>query len=92
MALEAAGWTDPSVTNRLGREVRIGPEQAPTAPIHRVRTWRVPPALASEIAADVLSGIEEIARIDYEPLRGSATTTTPTPPALPRPRPSRSTR
>jgi hypothetical protein len=85
VALEAAGWTDPSVTNRLGREVRIGPEQAPTAPIHRVRTWRVPPTLASEIAADVTSGIEQIARIDYEPIRGSATRTTAAPPRAPAP-------
>jgi hypothetical protein len=84
-ALEAAGWTDPRVTNRLGREVRIGPEQSAAAPIQRARTWRVPPALASEIAADVRAGIEQVARIDYEPLRGRPSTTPVSPPRAPAP-------
>ena len=84
--LEAAGWTDPTVTNRLGREVRIGPQAPPDGPIQRTRTWRVPPTLASEIAADVQSAIEHVARIDDESLRGRGTPITQTPPPTTTPR------
>jgi F5/8 type C domain len=67
--LLARGWTDPSVTLRLGREIRL-PRADPgaEAPTTLARTWRVPPALAAEIADSVRAALGEIGQVDFVPL------------------------
>ena len=64
-----AGWTDPSVTQRLGREIRLHPaDSSVDGPWIRSRTWRVPPALASEIVAEVRTALGEVTSLEFEPV------------------------
>lgn len=64
-----AGWTDPSVTQRLGREIRLHPaDSSVDGPWIRSRTWRVPPALASEIVDEVRAALGEVTGLDLEPV------------------------
>lgn len=67
--LQALGWTDPTVTHRLGREIRL-PRADPTADglITLTQTWRVPPSLSVEIADAVSWAVGEVARVDLLPL------------------------
>jgi hypothetical protein len=67
--LAAAGWTDPTVTLRLGREIRL-PRADPgaEAPITLTRTWRVPPSLAAEIADAVRAVLGEVGSLDFRPV------------------------
>jgi hypothetical protein len=67
--LLAKGWTDPTVTLRLGREIRL-PRADPGAedPITLTLAWRVPPALAAEIADTVRGALGEVGRVDFLPL------------------------
>jgi hypothetical protein len=67
--LAAMGWTDPTVTHRLGREIRL-PCAYPGAegPMVFTRTWRVPPSLAAEIADAVRAVLREVGRVDFLPL------------------------
>lgn len=62
-----AGWSDPTVTQRLGREVRLRSREGDD-PIVLTRTWRVPPALASEIVAEVRAAVGTIDDIDTQGL------------------------
>ena len=67
--LQSKGWTDPTVTHRLGREIRLGTaDSRGEGPITYARTWRVPPALASEIADTVRSTLGVIGGVDFLPL------------------------
>lgn len=67
--LESRGWTDPNVTHRLGREVRLHPAGAADGrPATYTRTWRVPPALASGIADDVRAALGVVGRVEFQPL------------------------
>ena len=66
--LANAGWTDPDVTRRGGREIRFRPIGPEGGPITLTRTWRVPPALASEIVAGVGSAVGEIGSMEATPL------------------------
>jgi hypothetical protein len=64
-----AGWTDPSVTQRLGREIRLQPADSTAGgPWIRSRTWRVPPALASEIVDEVRTALGEVTGLEFEPV------------------------
>jgi hypothetical protein len=83
--LVARGWTDPTVTLRLGREIRL-PRADPSAeaPTTLARTWRVPPALAAEIADSVRAALGEVGRVDFLPL---VTREPSTPDAFRSPRP-----
>jgi F5/8 type C domain-containing protein len=64
-----SGWTDPTVTQRLGREIRLHPaDAAPGAPLIRSRTWRVPPALASEIVDDVRIALGDVTGLEFDPV------------------------
>jgi hypothetical protein len=67
--LTAEGWTDPTITLRLGREIRL-PRADPgaEAPITLTRTWRVPPSLAAEIADAVRAVLGEVGSLDFRPL------------------------
>jgi F5/8 type C domain len=67
--LAAAGWSDPTVTLRLGREIRL-PRADPgaEAPITLTRTWRVPPSLAAEIADAVRAVLGEVGSLDFRPV------------------------
>jgi hypothetical protein len=67
--LSATGWTDPTVTHRLGREIRL-PRADPggEVPITLTRTWRVPPSLAAEIAHGVRAALGDVGRVDFVPL------------------------
>jgi hypothetical protein len=78
-ALLAAGWADPSVTKRLGREFRIGGPDVVDQRVVLARTWRVPPVLASEIALDVRTAAGTIERVALEGIggRGSPAVTAP---------------
>jgi hypothetical protein len=67
-ALLGAGWSDPSVTVRLGREFRISPSGAADGPITVARTWRVPPVLAAEIVLDVRTAAGSIESLELEAL------------------------
>jgi F5/8 type C domain-containing protein len=68
-ALQSSGWTDPTVTHRLGREIRLRPAgSSPDGPTILTRTWRVPPALASEIADHVRAALGVVGGIEFEPL------------------------
>jgi hypothetical protein len=63
------GWSDPSVTQRLGREIRLHPADSNAgAPLIRSRTWRVPPALASEIVAEIRTALGEVTGLEFEPV------------------------
>jgi F5/8 type C domain len=68
--MAAMGWTDPTVTHRLGREIRLprahGAAEGPTV---FTRTWRVPPSLAAEISDAVRAVLGEVGRVDFLPLR-----------------------
>jgi hypothetical protein len=67
--LQSKGWTDPSVTHRLGREIRLGGgDPDSTAPMTLTRTWRVPPSLASEIADSVRATFGPIGLVEFQPL------------------------
>jgi F5/8 type C domain len=67
--LESRGWTDPNVTHRLGREVRLHPEGTLDGrPATYTRRWRVPPALASEVADDVRASLGIVGRVEFQPL------------------------
>ena len=67
--LTAMGWTDPTVTHRLGREIRLPRSDPPgDSPLVFTRTWRVPPALAAEIAHGVREVLGEVGRVDFLPL------------------------
>jgi hypothetical protein len=69
-ALQSLGWTDPTVTHRLGREVRLHPAGSTNdRPTAYARTWRVPPALPSEIADEVRSTLGIVGRVEFEPLQ-----------------------
>jgi F5/8 type C domain len=74
--LSAIGWTDPTVTHRLGREIRL-PRADPDGAggITLTRTWRVPPSLAAEIAEAIRSALGEVGSVDFVPLtrRGPST-------------------
>lgn len=62
------GWTDPTVTQRLGREIRLRPaDSAAAGPWIRSRTWRVPPALASEVVHEVCTVLGEVTGLEFEP-------------------------
>lgn len=64
-----SGWTDPTVTQRLGREIRLHPaDSSVDGPLIRSRTWRVPPALASEIVDDVRIALGEVTGLEFEPV------------------------
>jgi hypothetical protein len=64
-----SGWTDPTVTQRLGREIRLHPAYASVdGPLIRSRTWRVPPALASEIVHEVRTAVGEVTGLEFEPV------------------------
>jgi hypothetical protein len=67
--LTAMCWTDPTVTHRLGREIRL-PRADPGAegPMVFTRTWRVPPSLATEIAEAVRAALGDVGRVDFLPL------------------------
>ena len=68
-ALQSSGWTDPTVTHRLGREIRLGAgDPGGTAPMTLTRTWRVPPSLASEIADAVRATLGPIGPVEFQPL------------------------
>jgi hypothetical protein len=71
-ALLSKGWTDPTVTHRLGREIRLGGgDPGGTGPITLTRTWRVPPSLASEIADAVrtaLGLVGVVGVVEFQPL------------------------
>ena len=68
-AFESRGWTDPNVTHRLGREVRLHPAGTTDGrPVTYTRTWRVPPALASEVADDVRASLGVVGRVEFQPL------------------------
>jgi F5/8 type C domain-containing protein len=68
-ALQSSGWTDPTVTHRLGREIRLRPaESSHDEPANLTRTWRVPPALSSEIADHVRDALGVVGRIQFVPL------------------------
>ena len=67
-ALIANGWSDPNVTQRLGREYRIADSGARDRPVVLARTWRVPPVLASEIALDVRKAAGVIDEFDLQPI------------------------
>ena len=74
--LSSLGWTDPTVTYRLGREIRLpraDPDQE--GPITLTRTWRVPPSLAAEIADAVRGALGEVGRVDFVPLPTRASLT-----------------
>jgi hypothetical protein len=80
-ALIANGWSDPNVTQRLGREYRIADSGAPDRPVVLARTWRVPPVLASEIELDVRTAAGTIDLVDLQPIgagRASAVGSPPT--------------
>jgi F5/8 type C domain len=63
------GWTDPTVTQRLGREIRLRPaDSSADGPRIRSRTWRVPPALASEIVAEVRAALGDASSLEFEPV------------------------
>jgi hypothetical protein len=63
------GWTDPAVTQRLGREIRLqAADSTAGGPWIRSRTWRVPPALASEIVNEVRTALGELTGLDFEPV------------------------
>ena len=67
--LAAEGWADPTVTLRLGREIRLPRSDAGAeAPITLTRTWRVPPSLAAEIAGAVRGVLGEVGSLDFRPL------------------------
>jgi hypothetical protein len=67
--LAAMCWTDPTVTHRLGREIRLPRADPGTdGPMVFTRTWRVPPSLAAEIADAVRTVLGEVGRIDFLPL------------------------
>jgi hypothetical protein len=64
-----SGWTDPTVTQRLGREIRLHPSAPPGDGSQiRTRTWRVPPVLASELVGDVVAALGEVSALDFQPL------------------------
>jgi hypothetical protein len=67
--LSAMGWTDPTVTHRLGREIRL-PSADPggAGPATLTRTWRVPPSLAAEIADGVRAALGDVGALDFVPL------------------------
>jgi hypothetical protein len=69
-ALIDAGWSDPSVTRRGDREIRIRPVGVDGGQIALTRTWRVPPTLASEIAAEVLAAVGAVISVELSPLAG----------------------
>jgi hypothetical protein len=63
------GWTDPTVTQRLGREIRLQPADSTAGgPWIRSRTWRVPPALASEIVNEVRAALGVVTGLEFEPV------------------------
>ena len=66
-ALVALGWTDPTVTQRLGREIRLRADDD-ERPILLTRTWRVPPNLASEVVLDVRAAVGMIDALELIPL------------------------
>jgi len=66
--LLSQGWTDPTVTNRLGREVRLHPATSTERPTTYTRTWRVPPTLASEIAVDVAATVGGGGHVEFQPI------------------------
>jgi hypothetical protein len=67
--LQSKGWTDPTVTHRLGREIRLGsPDSSGEGPIMYTRTWRVPPTLASEIADAVRYTLGVVGAVEFQPL------------------------
>jgi hypothetical protein len=67
-SLTRIGWADPHVTSRGGREIRIRPAGVDGEALILARTWRVPPALASEIVADVRVAIGTIGAVEATPL------------------------
>lgn len=67
------GWTDPTVTQRLGREIRLHTADGPVdGRLIRSRTWRVPPALASEIVHEVRAALGEVTGLEFEPIAARA--------------------
>ena len=78
-ALLAAGWSDPGVTLRLGREFRISPSDTGDGPVTLARTWRVPPVLASEIVMDVRTAAGTIEQVEVEALAVRRPTAVPAP-------------
>ncbi len=74
-ALVDLGWTDPTVTQRLGREIRLRADDDPR-PILLTRIWRVPPSLASEIVVDVRAAAGLVSALELVPL-GARRRTTP---------------
>jgi hypothetical protein len=63
-----SGWSDPTVTQRLGREIRLYRGEPGEGPQIGTRTWRVPPALASGIVADVRTALGEPVSVEFEPI------------------------
>jgi F5/8 type C domain-containing protein len=84
--LAGLGWTDPTVTHRLGREIRLpSADPDPDGPIKLTGTWRVPPSLAAEIADAVRVALGEIGRVDFLPIttRGASSVDFVRPPRPP---------